>query len=364
MKNLVICLDGTWNDPDTRTNVHRIFNLIDLPDMKQKWYISGVGTSDNKIFNLINGFTGNGTSKRIKLAYQYLIEHYELGDRIFLFGFSRGAFAARSLCGLIRNCGILKKEHKKLIDIAYNFYRSDNIMKHPNTPLSEKFREKYGYGKDPIPIKFMGVWDTVGALGNPADPTKLSRFEKFHDTRLSSSVQNAFQALAICERRDSFTPCIWEQDIDKNGLPQNIHQKLEQRWFIGVHSNIGGGYERKALSNQTLMWMIENAQSCHLPFKSKDLDVFKKLLYSDYDFHIYDETYKNIYYRLHRKERVIGAKDPDLDFKKQYANIRTHETLHDNVVQIFQKEIHVTWDDQNYKMDELNAYLLRKKRIK
>ena len=269
MKRIVICCDGTWNSPDKtsggipiHTNVVKMANAIASKDRKGKlqltYYDPGVGTSGSWLRRIYDGATGRGLSRNILEAYSYLIRNYEVGDELFFFGFSRGAFTVRSLAGLIINSGILKPNAAHMIRHAFALYRSRSDATHPRRNEATLFRKTYALS-DRTPIKFIGVWDTVGALGNPLLLGRIfGRRNQFHDTRLSSTVSSAYQAIAIDEKRRHFKPTLFHQQ------PHATGQVLEQVWFAGVHSNIGGGYESVALSDVALGWMCEKARRCGL----------------------------------------------------------------------------------------------------
>ncbi len=268
MKRIITCSDGTWNQPGTedkgivvKTNVEKIYQLIKSNDAgieQVKYYDQGVGTGLTLKSKIIGGATGAGIDKNIKDVYTFLVLNYEPGDEIYLFGFSRGAYTARSVVGFIRNCGILKPQNLHLLDKAYDLYRERNAYTSPDSDLMLSFKEQYA---EQPKIKMIGVWDTVGSLGIPLPAYKLWNLKryKFHDVSLSNIVENAYQALGIDEKRALFAPTLWQQ---KDTLP--AHQYIEQRWFAGVHSNIGGGYANCALSNITLKWMIKKAENLGL----------------------------------------------------------------------------------------------------
>ena len=265
MKRLVICCDGTWNTPDqedelgrrVRTNVTRLAQTVAQVGAsgtpQRMFYTSGVGTST--LDHWVGGVFGVGLSARIKEAYAFVVEEFTPGDELFLFGFSRGAYTARSLAGLIRNSGVLRRGYANRLDDAYELYRDRSNETHPRSIEAQLFRITYSY--EPR-IKFIGVWDTVGALGIPdlPVPTGLSAHWKFHDVDLSTTVKYAYQALAIDERRAPFSPTLWDQQDD---APPT--QVLEQVWFSGAHSNVGGGLRDSALSDITLLWMLGKAQA-------------------------------------------------------------------------------------------------------
>ena len=275
MKRLIVCADGTWNsadsakaDGDGLTNVGRLRSAIaprDPAGIEQRLeYHDGVGAKGSWWSRLVSGATGLGLSRNIKYLYKFLVENYQPGDELFFFGFSRGAFTVRSLSGLIRNCGILKKENAGRIDDAYDIYRDRSPDKHPDGKDSIAFRARYSNPDNKI--KCVGVWDTVGALGIPTGgPLGLytRRRYGFHDVRLSKWVENAFHALAIDEHRKPFAPTIWgvrDSDVSTPGRTQVV----EQIWFPGVHSNVGGGYADTGLSNLAYRWVLKRANDCGL----------------------------------------------------------------------------------------------------
>lgn len=281
MKRIITCSDGTWNKPGdqfdgkyVQTNVQKLFEAICkkvTPDDGRKvvhqikYYDEGVGAEGSAWSKMIDGATGRGIDDNIKDIYKFIIWNYEPEDELFLFGFSRGAYTARSLAGLIRNCGILKKNNMMLVEEAYQIYRNrDNPELDPKGAISKKFREDNSHPEERI--KFVGVWDTVGALGVPVHAFQWIDKNKyqFHDTTLSSLVENAFQALAIDERRSNFKPTLWT--LSKDVKDRVVGQRMEQVWFCGVHSNVGGGYPDQGLSDITLNWMADKARSCGLGF--------------------------------------------------------------------------------------------------
>jgi uncharacterized protein (DUF2235 family) len=268
MKRLVLCCDGTWNRADQEvdgkpcpTNVIKIAYRLckkDPAGVEQIiYYDQGVGTGDFED-KLLGGATGAGLEGNIHDAYIFLIANYEPGDDIYLIGFSRGAFTARSIGGMIRKCGIVKRESVERYHEAIDMYHDANV--HPEDPRAVDFRAQYSL-VDPVPIKMVGVWDTVGALGIPLRGLRAQNREKFefHDTELSGIVQWAFHALAIDEHRTPFEPTLW---LNKPKAGQTV----EQVWFPGVHSDIGGGYGQHELSDGALDWMMGCGERAGLVF--------------------------------------------------------------------------------------------------
>ncbi|MFB8773831.1 DUF2235 domain-containing protein [Streptomyces broussonetiae] len=275
-KRLVVCCDGTWNfaDQPSKTNVAKVALSV-IPGTaagreQRVCYHGGVGTHRRE--RVRGGAFGVGLSRNVVDAYRFLVETYEPDDEVFLFGFSRGAFTARSLAGLILNSGILRRDHADRIPEAWALYR--DRIEQPKGAAATLFRRSYARETE---IDFIGVWDTVGALGIPMPSapwlqpyaTRFNRRWAFHDTELGSSVRAAFHALAVDEQRSAFRPTLWHQrpGADQQG------QELKQVWFAGVHSDVGGGYRETGLSDIALLWMVDQARRYGLEF---DLDVLSE----------------------------------------------------------------------------------------
>ena len=260
-KRIVICSDGTWNKPDQAypTNVTQMERAISPTasdgTVQIVLYDEGVGTSGG-LDRWMGGVFGRGLEKNVAEAYRFLIHNYDDGDDIFLFGFSRGAYTSRSIAGLIRNCGILHKDHADKIPEAYALYRQRDAS--PDTHEAVQFRNQYSRE---VEIYFVGVWDTVGALGIPFGWLRwLNKGRhQFHDVTLSGMVRNAYHAVSIDEKRKPFRPSLWKGE-PKTG------QRVEQVWFAGDHSDIGGGYRDSSLSDVAFEWMKEKAETCGLGF--------------------------------------------------------------------------------------------------
>jgi uncharacterized protein (DUF2235 family) len=267
MKRIAVFCDGTWNRPDQvhggvpcPTNVvklHRGVAPTAADGVEQlAFYEPGVGTG--RFDRIRGGMFGVGLSANVKKCHAFLTDNYNSGDELHLFGFSRGAFTARSLAGLIGNSGIVKPEHRDRIDEAYDIYRDrDDPHKKPSGETASAFRDNYTYGA--VAIRFIGVWDTVGALGIPLKIAALTKRWSFHDVRLGTHVGTAAHALAIDERRGAFLPTLWEQQAEAPST-----QRLVQAWFAGVHSDVGGGYPDHALGDLTLTWMEKRAREAGL----------------------------------------------------------------------------------------------------
>ena len=283
MKRLFVCCDGTWDAPTdlqdgvpVPTNVCKFYNaLADVdgadtafPVRQLRYYHPGVGTEESWLRRAWDGATGNGLSRTVRSAYKWLADHYAERDQIFLLGFSRGAFTARSVAGFITHCGLPPSPSWSLVAEAFALYRLD-----PRDPATADKQAKFKREHPSPPrlaIHFVGVWDTVGALGIPRKFDLLDiewRKNRFHDTQLSPLVRHAYQALAIDEVRSHFEPTLW------TGAPA-AGQKVEQAWFAGEHADVGGGYQENALSDLTLQWMFACAAQCGAMFRP---DMVKQL---------------------------------------------------------------------------------------
>ena len=210
MKRIVICSDGTWQTPrqEDTTHVLEMARAV-LPaaadgTVQAVFYDWGVGT-DGLLHRVLGGISGQGIDRNIRDCYRFLVHNYEDGDEIYLFGFSRGAYTVRSLAGLVRNCGILRKDEAGRLSDAYRIYRRADAA--PSSAEAKAFRA--AYSREAM-IAFIGVWDTVGALGIPLRGlSKLTtRRHRFHDVELSRFVKHACHALAIDERRRPFQPSL------------------------------------------------------------------------------------------------------------------------------------------------------------
>jgi uncharacterized protein (DUF2235 family) len=257
-RRIAFCADGTWDGSSNNTNVFKIYNAISsIPGEQYKFYDSGVGADSLPVEKLAGGAFGFGLFQKIKDAYSSIAGVYEEGDELFIFGFSRGAYTARSLAGMIANCGLpTKNPDPNQVNIAFNAYRNKDQRASLLASLSS-------YNMVTPNIKMVGVWDTVGSLGIPAIFGGVSPIlYGFLDTTLNSRIQNACHAIAIDERRIEFPPTLWTG----NPAPG---QTVSQVYFTGVHCDVGGGYSDDAgtgtaLSDITLSWMMNKAQALGL----------------------------------------------------------------------------------------------------
>ena len=286
-KRLALFFDGTWNIPENNTNVWRFYLM--LADRggdnlaQESFYDEGVGT--HWLDRLSGGLFGAGLSQNVRNGYRWLMEHYNHGDEIFIFGFSRGAFTARSLAGLIARCGLLKPDAPLSFAQLYERYRKgDSVRPIYKLTLLEKRGEKISDFEERVLlrsawyhrnlIKMVGVWDTVGSIGVPFGDIKgISRHTlNFHNTHLSKIVQHSYQALALDEERKPYWAMLWTRfvpDQPDDTEPSHDDERIvEQRWFSGAHANVGGGYRSDLLPQRPLAWLQEKALACSLGFRS------------------------------------------------------------------------------------------------
>ena len=268
MKRLVICADGTWNTRDQvhdetgrrcPTNVTKVARAVRARDPNGVdqivFYHDGLGTG-GPLDRVSGGAFGTGIEENVRTIYRFLLYNWEPGDEIFLFGFSRGAFTVRTLAGFMFMIGMLEKDDDYYVPEIFGCYESS---KGPDTPeWKHAFRKVSGTRPCP-PIKFVGVWDTVGSLGAPGLLGWFLNSDKYkyHQVGLNAAIQNAYHALAIDERRKPFAPTLWQRPAGWNG-------NLQQVWFAGVHTNVGGGNKPDGVANEALHWMVEKAEDLGL----------------------------------------------------------------------------------------------------
>lgn len=292
MTRIAIFCDGTWNSPtiDETTNVHKLKRaLVSDPAKGQvAAYFPGIGTDERfdgpvkKFFNKWGGGAfGWGLDAKVKQAYQFLAQAYQDGDEIYLFGFSRGAFTARSVAGMIRKCGIISDTSTDGVNAAFDLYRKRGQRNHPDADhirearraMSPKFATSttdLTWRNDTsrlVAVSYLGVWDTVGARGIPPSllgpvASMWNRQYKFHDMALSSLVQSARHALALDERRVFYRPAKWDNLDGDQGLNDGDTGPLrayQQMWFVGDHSIVGGSGAVQPLSMIALDWVVQGA---------------------------------------------------------------------------------------------------------
>ena len=310
-KNIVFCADGTWNNPNEDenqdhtadpTNVYKLFTALDgalspesllLADEQEKAlmeggattqiakYIHGVGDSRNPIIQLMGGAFGAGIISRIVRGYTFISRNFSPGDRITITGFSRGAYTARALAGLIASQGLLdatitsdkETAYRCGAEAWYRFRQATVTNPFSLAHLAEIVSDLPAFlsqdsltDADFVPvgqIMAVGVWDTVGAMGFPdyASGGKREDAFKFADTKLSAKVQHGFQAVALDERRSDFSPTLWDPD-----------DRILQVLFPGAHGDVGGGYpadhHENGLSDAALEWMQGQLAQVGVRFKT------------------------------------------------------------------------------------------------
>jgi uncharacterized protein (DUF2235 family) len=265
-RNVVVCLDGTGNQfGEHNTNVVKLFRVLVRDHAQQlAYYDPGVGTLADpalktpiaKTVNKCLGLAfGRGLTRNVVEAYSYVMDHYQDGDRLFLFGFSRGAYTARVLAGFLHHCGLLEPGCQHLIPYALKQYTKAKMCR-DDWRIAARFKKTYGrqltHNGEPtgaFPVHFLGLWDSVSTLGWVWDPVFLPY------TTNNPGVATVRHALAIDERRSFFRPLFWGgEHLDR--------QDVKQVWFAGVHADIGGGYpeEESGLAKISLEWMIREAQ--------------------------------------------------------------------------------------------------------
>jgi uncharacterized protein (DUF2235 family) len=282
MKRLIICCDGTWERiyRGALTNVALSARSIAPRDAKGQpqivYYSAGVGASLGGL-SMWDGMTGADLDQHLLDAYLFLSFNYEPGDHVYLFGFSRGAYTVRSLAGLLRKCGILRREQVNQAGAALQLYRDRHIEADSSVaahfryahsiawPRVDKGAMALGAPTAELRIRYLGVWDTVGSLGIPRVlpfAVGLNKQYQFHDTTLSRAVEHARHAVAIDEKRAAFAPTLWT-NLRKLNTPGAPPRAL-QHWFPGDHGGVGGGGKAQGLSNCSLLWVLEGAEQVGL----------------------------------------------------------------------------------------------------
>ena len=303
-KNIIICADGTGNkggsSPDS--NVYRVYNMInkhfkgtidnnDEIGEQILFYDNGVGTAKNKFIRAVSAGIGLGFRHNVCDLYKFIARNYEEydqeHDRIYFFGFSRGASTVRACNGMISKVGLVKSEGlgnselDERVKEAYEKYR-DHMRKGISI---DDFRDNKKISWGAVPIQFLGVWDTVVALGFPKKTdvtgpiTLLIRIifgtletisdyffpHNFYHYKLTDNVNYACQALAIDDERTAFWPHVWQEKNIPDAEDRTV-DNVNQVWFSGMHANVGGGYERDGMAGVPLYWVMKQAEEKGLIF--------------------------------------------------------------------------------------------------
>jgi uncharacterized protein (DUF2235 family) len=252
----VLILDGTMSSlrPGSETNAGLTYRLLKEAGHASLYYEAGLQWTDWRTTPDVA--LGRGINRQIRRAYGYLASRYRAGDRIFLMGYSRGAYAVRSLAGMIDRVGLLRPNcaTERNIRQIYRLYQFT-----PDGASARIFAAAHCHAS--APIEMLGLWDTVRALGLPLPLLwRLTEPEhRFHNHELGTSVRQGYHALAHDETRSAFAPVLWRCSPDWAG-------KVEQVWFRGAHGDIGGqlgGMDAaRPLSNIPLVWMLTKLEAC------------------------------------------------------------------------------------------------------
>ncbi len=406
-KNIIVCADGTGNSGGTTpdSNVYKVYKSIDKcfkgkakdgfeVDEQIVFYDNGVGTEENKYLRAVGGAFGFGFERKICEQYKFLARNYESGDRVYFFGFSRGASTVRacngliSICGLARGRGLRNRDLDRLVKEAFEAYRE-----HEKEPATAKgLKEDSAKSHGAIDIHFMGIWDTVVALGFPTrtDITgpvsaalnglfwlaekglDLCWPHSFYHYRLTDNLKHACQALAIDDERTAFWPFVWRE----HGREADT---VEQVWFAGMHSNVGGGYGRTGMASVPLHWMLLRARKFGVKFHD---DAIQKAFI---DSHVHGRIYNSrsgfgVLYRYHPREieeLCRGKIDGDIKLHRSVIERLKHRTANYAPGQLPGKFVVVESDPTalsvqrnpggnpswNKTRAEINRWVLRRKRL-
>jgi uncharacterized protein (DUF2235 family) len=302
LKRLVFCFDGTWNKLSAPHSTNVVIVAQSVTPLAGKTvqiihYDSGVGTGVDDRWK--GGLFGEGLIDKIVDAYTFLIFNYDPGDELFIFGFSRGAFTARAFVGFVRSLGIMQRRHATRIAEAVKLYQARTAASGHDTEELLRFRYEcspevcvdleevawrvencagYSTGKSLVArIKYLGVWDTVGAIGVPTDvffSKWANEGEQYFDTELSTMVVSGRHAVSIDEQRTTFKPTLWPNFQALNGSlgfnPAASDAPYQQRWFPGDHGSVGGGGDVRGLSDGALAWVLEGAKRMGLVMDSDE----------------------------------------------------------------------------------------------
>lgn len=347
-KRIALFFDGTWNDPSDETRVNAGFKLTkEIPGIQIKQYFEGLGVKVGQKFT--GGVFAKGLGENVIEGYQYLLDTYEDGDDVFVFGFSRGAFTATSVCAMIMRYGLVENNGSFTAQDIFDRFKKWNEA----TLSNMKYNPEKGYTAEDyklqtnsrvIPIKYIGIFDSVSTIGIPiGNFSKWSRNAlKFHNPRPSKYHQNVRHALAINENRKSFNCILFNDFIKASETPEQVDkdradwaERFEQRWFCGVHGDVGGG-DNEDVAEAPFTWIMSKAEELGLEFKEalpSNVDVAAMPIQDNFE-----KVHKRLYnfmrlgMRFHRK---IGAK------AKSKGNDRIepiHETIDPSVFERFRKD--------------------------
>lgn len=272
-RNIVVCCDGTSNSvANDPTNVLRIFRSMERSDRQVVFYDSGVGAlADPTKFTVfsqrfsrtLDQGIAHSVRENVCTAYRFLAKTYRPGDRIFLFGFSRGAYTVRALAGMIHSLGLVRPESEHLDRLAWAVFANDydNLTISERLHFGNRFKSAFGF---PVKIHFVGVWDTVSSFGSPWGLRSVPY------TANNPSIQHVRHAVSIDEHRACFQSNLFYPDQPSQ------HVSYRQLWFAGSHGDVGGGYpeDDNGLAKIPLQWMIAQAEACGCWFDSDGKNQF------------------------------------------------------------------------------------------
>jgi uncharacterized protein (DUF2235 family) len=336
-KKIVLLSDGTGNSSAKlfKTNVWRVYQALDLQDAEVRAiYDDGVGTDHFAPIALLGGAVGFGLAQNIRDLYGFLCRNYQAGDEIYAFGFSRGAFTIRALVGMITSVGLVQasseeeltqrvaqayREHRK--NFKTNWVQWYEQLRAAAMPSFERSKPK---PLGPVPeLRFLGLWDTVAAYGLPIDELQRGidryfRAHSFPDRELSPRVMCARHALALDDERRTFHPMLWSEQGERDP------ERIQQVWFAGVHSDVGGGYPKEALSYVPLVWIMREAERAGLRFKAGAISDFAAQ--ADAHGELHDSRSGFAAYYRYAPRRVMTLSHDDFE-KVQIARPKIHESV-------------------------------------
>lgn len=374
-KNIVLLADGTGNSSASpfKTNVWRLYQALDIapppPGSSNRgqivYYDNGVGTENFKPLAALGGALGIGVWQNVRDLYTFVCRNYELGDQIYGFGFSRGAFTIRLLMGLIGKCGILKADSEaKLIEcvqMAYEAYHRDFLIRASRRRhmIYHRILRKPKYiiedGKPTVfidlggehclqmfpDIRFVGVWDTVDAYGMPVEEIKLAIDGwvwpmSFADRNPSIRIQKIRHALSLDDERPTFRPVLWNEVLKDTDHPDDETRqiilgpdRIQQVWFAGVHANVGGGYPDDGLAYTALDWMMTEAEAERLRFDPAERAAIASRINPQGE-HYDSRSGIAGYYRY--GPRQVAELCDDKEHDVTVPTVRLHPSAHDRIV--------------------------------
>jgi uncharacterized protein (DUF2235 family) len=345
---LVVACDGTWNEPENQTHIHKICEAATAlfkngPDKVK--YVKGVGTEAGRRFS--GGALGKGLSANVREGYRFIAKDYKEGAEIYIFGFSRGAYTARSLAGFINFANLLMPEDLGILEEAYSAYR---FRDRHERAAGFKQTGAYKRSRTGVKVRFLGVFDTVGALGVPFPLVERITSDlpdlnvNFHDVKICGNVEVACHALAVDEQRGPFRPTWWEKPDAGTGFkPPN---RVRQVWFPGVHSDIGGGYkDDDGIANLSLNWMVNEAKMAGLDlrpgFRQVERDITPRAFGEIHDSMSIQSWILHLLPHIDRLIRPIGEQqrrackdlDPYVDVMEEYVHWSLRDRMEGDAAQ-------------------------------